>query len=166
MREEKGAGTAIRLSKLILLFLPFIAACNSTVFHKYANLDDEVWNISDTLSYSFNASALKHDKGDFSLRMEVRATAAYSLKYLVMRVEAFASCDTMPIVVDTVMCEIYDDNGRRRGSTAGVFYQIESDVRNIGQLAGDTLLFKVSHIMDNASLYGIADVGLKLMYRR
>ena len=86
---------------------------------------------------------------------------------MVVRVEAFASGDTLPqAVVDTLLCEVYDGGGRRKGATAGLLYQVESEVKPLPELVGDTLTFKVSHIMEEDALDGIADVGLKLMRRK
>ena len=79
-----------------------------------------------------------------------------------MRVEAFVPGDSLPQAVDTLLCEVYDDNGRHKGSTAGLLYQVGSDTK-ILSLSADSLLFKVSHIMDCGTLHGVSDVGLKLM---
>lgn len=165
-KERKERAVRQKASKLLLLLLFMLTACDNTLFHKFVSLESGVWNSTDTLAYCFEGVPARRGEGCYSIRMEVRTTADYSYRNVVMRVEAFALGDTLPQVADTLMCEVYDNSGRRNGSTAGILYQTESETTALPSLIGDTLLFKVTHIMADSALNGISDVGLKLMINR
>lgn len=166
-REIKDVMVRLKANKwLLLLLVMLFAACDSTVFHRYASFESRIWNRADTLCYRFDNSSSMRNGHMYSICIEARTTAGYKYRNMVVRVEAFASGDTLPQAVDTLLCEVYDGGGRRKGSTAGLLYQVESEVKPLPELVGDTLTFKVSHIMEEDTLDGIADVGLKLMRRK
>lgn len=166
-REIKDVMVRLKANKwLLLLLVMLFAACDSTVFHRYASFESRIWNRADTLLYRFGKVPSMRNGHIHSICIEARTTAGYKYRNMVVRVEAFASGDTLPQAVDTLLCEVYDSNGRRKGSTAGLLYQVESEVKPLPELVGDTLTFKVSHIMEEDALDGIADVGLKLMRRK
>ncbi len=165
-REIKDVMVRLKASKWLLLLVMLFAACDSTLFHRYASFESRIWNRADTLCYRFDNSSSMRNGHMYSICIEARTTAAYKYMNMVVRVEAFASGDTLPQAVDTLLCEVYDGGGRRKGPTAGLLYQVESEVKPLPELVGDTLTFKVSHIMEEDALDGIADVGLKLMRRK
>ena len=94
--------------------------------------------------------------------MQLRYGADYGYKNLCVRVESWSLCDSIMLSVDTLYCPIYDDKGRRVGSTVGAMYQSGSETMPLTALCTDTLLFKVSHIMDANPLQDIFDIGVRL----
>lgn len=160
-KEIKAMVLRLRVSKwAAFLLVLFLTACDNTVYHMYCSVDDGVWTGADTLQYRFYPSA---GKGLYDYRLGVRTTAAYPYSTLAMRVEATALGDSIPLFVDTVICMVYGDNGRREGSSVGLLYQVESKTEQGLFLNGDTVHFKVLHLMDADTLYGVSDVGLKIM---
>ena len=151
-----------RVNKWLLPLLLLLVACDGTLFHRFSSIEGGLWNSTDTLAFGFEGVSGKHNGCMFDLCLEVRTTAAYSYRNVVMRVEAFVSGDSLPQAVDTLFCEVYDSNGRHKGSTVGLLYQVGSEPKTLS-LSADSLLFKVSHIMDCDTLCGVSDVGLKLM---
>lgn len=151
-----------RPSSCLLLIVLLLTACDSTVFHSYNPVAGSRWTATDTLCYSYAPSGAGGYR-EYDFRIGVRTTAAYGFKNLVMRLDGFLPGDSLPFLTDTVVCGIYDDDGWRRGTTAGLLYQVESGTGHFGPVKCDTLLFRLSHLMDNDTLCGVSDVGLKLM---
>ena len=78
---------------------------------------------SDTLSYVYEGVDKTNGDAVLKLSAQVRYNSGYKYKNLLMRVETLRMADTTLVSVDTLCCRIYDDNGRRLGSTAGSIYQ-------------------------------------------
>ena len=97
-----------------------------------------------------------------NLSAQVRYNADYKYKNLLMRVETMNMTDSALLSVDTLCCRIYDDNGRRLGSTAGTLYQSGSAEVFVNASSDDALLLRLSHIMADRALLGVCDVGVKL----
>lgn len=146
--------------KALLLSVVLLASCDGTVFHRFEQVDSVGWASDDTLSFVYDGSSILSYGSEMEYVLQVRYGAGYRYKNLLMRVESWK--DTVLISVDTLCCKIYDDNGRRLGSTAGTIYQNESDASSIIASYADTLTFKVSHIMHDNLLPDIFDVGVKM----
>ena len=86
----------------------------------------------------------------------------YEYKNLVVFVEIFDGKEGTLLTADTLCCSIYDDDGRREGSTAGALYQVGSDEVFIGNFGCDTVLMRLSHLMESDELCGVSDVGIRL----
>jgi gliding motility-associated lipoprotein GldH len=147
----------------LLLLLLLLTACDDTVYHGYNAVDGDVWKPKDTLVYRYVPNRSRDVSGMYVLRAGVRVTAGYEYRNLVLRVESYVPGAAMSPGVDTVVCKVYDNEGRREGSTAGLLYQLSSNAVQTVSLLGDTVVFRISHLMDDDSLRGVSDVGLKLM---
>ena len=159
-RERRKKAVLPRL-KLLLLASVLLASCGGTVYHRFEQVDSAGWGAGDTLSFIYEGNgAVVHDAG-VAVAVQLRYAAGYKYKNLCVRVE---SCNPAGEVlsVDTLCCAMYDDEGRRSGSTAGAMYQNGSETVVIPASCVDTLIFKVSHVMDEYLLGGVFDVGLKL----
>lgn len=138
------------------------ASCDGTVYHSFKQVNSEAWLPSDTLSYVYEGVDKTNGDAVLKLSAQVRYNSGYKYKNLLMRVETLRMADTTLVSVDTLCCRIYDDNGRRLGSTAGSIYQSGSNEVVIDALPTDTLMLRLSHIMSGNSLSGVCDVGVKL----
>ena len=147
---------------LLLFAAVLLASCDGTVYHRFEQVESAGWSGCDTLSFLYEGNGVLADDAGVALAVQVRYAAAYKYRNLCMRVESCRACGEQ-LSVDTLCCAMYDGEGRKLGSTAGAMYQNGSEQVVIpAALCADTLIFKVSHIMDEGTLCGVYDVGLKL----
>ncbi len=145
--------------KQLLLAVFLLASCDGTVYHQFQEVDGDGWDTTDTLEFLYEGTGKASKSLDMAV--QVRYGSAYKYKDLCLRVETLGA-DSALLSVDTFCCRIYDDRGRRLGSTAGSIYQNESQKVSLNASCADTLLLKVSHIMADESLQDVFDVGVKL----
>ena len=147
---------------MLLLAALALASCDGTVYHSFKQVDSKAWSPSDTLSFVYEGTGRSGDDAALKLSAQVRYDTGYKYKNLLMRVETLRMADTTLLSVDTLCCRIYDDAGRRLGSTTGSIYQNGSNEVVVDALPTDTLMLRLSHIMADNSLAGVYDVGVKL----
>ena len=159
----KAIGMLQRVNKpLLLLFMVLLVSCSGTVLHEFRSMDNRVWHSNDTLDFVYG-----HDRPDsYVACVEARVAASYPYKNLVVRVECLSTKSSIPVVVDTVCCGLYTDNGRHKGATAGILYQVSSVPMYVDAEGCDTLQFRLSHMMDTVDLCGVSDVGIRLSSSR
>ena len=150
--------------KALLLATVLFVSCDGTVFHRFEQVDSTGWTLGDTLSFVYEGSALAPVGAGIEYALQVRYGADYRFKNLCMRVETWK--DSLLLSADTLSCLLYDDRGRRLGNTAGTIYQNESETKALPVLCTDTIIMKVSHIMDIDSLQDVFDVGVRLSAMR
>lgn len=159
-RKKREKAVLLRL-RLLFAAVVLLTSCDGTVYHRFESIDGGRWAKEDTLSFIYDGgTSLAADAG-IAVAVQLRYAAAYKYRNVVVRVESFGTGAEV-LSVDTLCCEIYDDDGRRLGSTAGTMYQNGSDAVVVPATCADTLFLKVSHIMDEGVLPGIFDVGVKL----
>lgn len=151
-----------RASKLLVLFgVLLFVSCSRTRFHEFRSVESSGWSRDDTIAFLFDRT---HEPltGEYSLFLEVRVGASYPFKNLVTRVEILSATGDSLFAEDTLCCALYDDKGNREGATAGMLYQAGSTPVTVVSGNCDTLLMRVSHIMDSCVICGVYDVGLRL----
>lgn len=160
-RKRKATGMLPRVSRLLLLAPVLLASCGGTVFHEFRRIEDSVWGRKDTLQFLYDGSFDRETAG-YSLAVEARVDASYSYRNLVARVECISGKDSSLLAVDTLCCELFGADGHRKGATAGILYQVGSEPLLVDAAGCDTLLVRVSHIMDTELLEGVSDLGVRL----
>lgn len=114
---------------------------------------------TDTLAFQYHSSVGEHRR--CVVDIELRSGSSYPYKEILLRVES-ASRILRRSVVDTLVCELYDASGHPHGSTAGILRQTSHPVGTIDIQPGDTIDIKITHLMDDAPIDGILDVGVRL----
>lgn len=163
VRETTRTGVLLLKVKLLLLAILLLVSCDGTVYHRFAQVDSEGWASVDTLSFVYEGAAVPSSKetAPMAMTLNVRYGAGYKYRNLYVLVESFKA-DSVLLSTDTLCCPIYDERGRRLGSTAGSIYQNQSQTIPLPASCADTLVLKVSHLMNDASLLDVLDVGVKL----
>ncbi len=150
-----------RISRLLSVFaILLLSSCDGTLFHRFREVKDTVWHNSDTLEFVYSGSRRECVADAL---FEVRCDASYPYRFLNVRIEVCRPSGGEPLMADTLCCEVYDMTGRRNGSTSGLLYQLSSNPLSLGTLASDSLLLRLVHIMNDTSLEGISDVGIKIV---
>ena len=162
-RETIRTGVVLLRVKLLLLAVLLLASCDGTVYHRFEHVDSDGWSPADTLSFVYEGSAVSSGKesSPMAMTLNVRYGAGYKYRNLYVLVESFKA-DSSLLSSDTLCCPIYDERGRRLGSTAGSIYQNKSQTVPLLATCADTLVFKVSHLMNDTFLQEVLDIGLKL----
>ena len=143
----------------LMLLCALLLSCGGYSLHSYQSVGGE-WHRSRPLAF-VQDSALCRGTDLLALYAGVRYSQAYKYKNLCLQVTARAG-DSI-ILRDTVCCDIYDDAGLRRGSTAGALYQAEYYVASLPVLQGGAHTICLQHIMQDSLLQGVYDVGIKLV---
>ena len=159
-RGIKRKGLLLK-AKALMLVAFLLVSCDGTVYHRFVQVDSTGWAADDTLSFCYEGSALA-SASEMEVALQVRYGADYRYQNLYLRLETFGA-DSSLLSVDTLCCRMFDDDGRRLGSTAGTLYQNGSDRRPLAALCTDSLLLKVTHAMGENPLQGILDVGVILV---
>ena len=152
--------------KLLLLAVCLLASCDGTVYHRFEPIDDAGWAATDTLQFVYEGTGSVSGSSVMELSLQVRYGADYKYKNLCMRVETFRASGNTLLSVDTLCCQMYSENGRRLGSTAGIMYQNVSNAVDVAASQSDTLLLRVVNIMRDDCLQNIFDVGVRLAAKR
>lgn len=161
--ETKAQGSLRKAHSILLaLLLPVLVSCGQVVFHDFVSLESAVWSSTDTLDYLYDGALDRKSTAGYELSVELRTDASYPYKELTVRVESFCMRSGDIISADTLVCPVYDGEGRRRGSTAGMLYQVSSGPLYVPKGSGDSILFRVTHAMHCGSLSGVHDVGIRL----
>jgi gliding motility-associated lipoprotein GldH len=159
-REKKVA--IPRIKYLLFIAVLALTSCDGTVYHSFKQVDSTAWSPADTLFFVYEGVDRPGDDEALKMAAHVRYNANYKYQHLLMRVETMRVSDTTLLSVDTLYCRVYDDSGRRLGTTVGALYQNSSNEVLVNASPADTLLLRLSHIMADASLEGVCDVGVKL----
>lgn len=158
-REIKIKGLLLK-AKALLLVAFLLVSCDGTVYHRFVQVDRAGWATEDTLSFCYEGSAIA-SASEMDVALQVRYGADYRYQNLYLRLETFRA-DSSLLSVDTLCCRMFDDDGRRLGSTVGTLYQNASEGRPLTALCTDTLILKVTHVMGEKPLRGVLDVGVML----
>ena len=163
--QTKGRDKAMRprINPISLLLLFFMAvSCDGTLYHRFEQVNEMEWHKCDTIEFDFYGSS--HGRpGNIAATIELRHNSDYSNKFLNVRMEVLDAGDRSLLSVDTFRCEVYDEYGSRNGLTAGALYQLSGNTVQLGITSTDSVVLRLSHIMNAESLNGISDVGIKLV---
>lgn len=159
----KGIRRKVALPRLeqLLLALLLLVSCDGTVYHHFEPVEASGWAADDTLTFVYSGADLASRSTAMEMALQVRYGAGYEYKDLRVRVETLRA-DTSLLSVDTLCCRMYDDRGRRLGSTAGTMYQNGSNTVSVAALCCDTVILKVTHLMGSDYVRNIFDIGVKL----
>ena len=151
--------TSLKASKaLLLLPLMFCLSCEGVMFHDFRPAGSEGWSRDDTLEFAFE----KVLAGDtlVLVSLETRTKNIYPYKDIVVALEAADTAGTV-FCRDTLSCAVYDDAGRRAGSTAGVIYQQSGEPVEVALPYYKSFL-RIMHLMPDTLLRGVTDVGIRI----
>lgn len=149
-------GRLLSNSLLLCVALLAFAACDNR-FHRYNSVGG-AWSRNDTVRFVCSPAS---GSAPLAAYAGVRCMPNYPYKQLLLRIEVETS-PTSCAMVDTVLCDIYDDNGHWNGSTAGLLHQMEFYISTYDFSVYDTVTVRMTHAMDDEILQGISDVGLRL----
>lgn len=161
MADAKRTGIRLRKSSkpVAILLLVLLSACTGTFYHRFYPVENALWAKTDTLEYIFSGSQSGNQV--YCINADVRVRASYRYKDLLMGVKVVTS-DGSQLVSDTLVCNVYDDNGRREGTTAGLLYQLSSNSTLVNPVVADSLVIRLSHVMGCDTLDGVTDVGIRI----
>lgn len=151
-----------RIKHLLLFAVLALVSCGGTVYNSFKHVDNKAWSPNDTLTFVYDGVEKPGSDARLKLSALVRYNSDYKYMNLHMRVETLRMSDTTLLSVDTLCCRIYDDTGRRLGSTAGALFQDASNEVIVNAEPTDTLMLRLSHIMSDNTLAGVCDVGIRL----
>lgn len=127
--------------------------------HSFGSSIGDAWLRGDTAVYFYDGSGNR--SGELELSVEAITLASYSYKNLTMQAECRDSRDSL-ISTDTFTIEVFDDEGWRKGATAGLLYQLKSVPRKVIFPPGDSIRISLRHLMPADTLIGVTDVGVRI----
>lgn len=161
MAKERRVANLKRLNRCLLLVVALVLlSCGGYSLHNYQSVGGS-WARGHSLAFVQDLSS-QAGADSLNLFVGVRYSASYEYKNLWLQVDTYAGDDSL-MLRDTLCCAIYDDKGRRNGSTAGTLYQAEFYVAPVPHNCIHTI--RLQHIMQDTLLRGVYDVGVKLAPR-
>ncbi len=149
-------------SALLVAVLCLLLSCSGYSLHNYQSVGGG-WHKGCSLAFVQDSATLCA-ADSLDLYVGLRYDASYKYKNLCMRVESFAAGDSL-MFSDTLCCDIFDETGRRNGSTAGTLYQAEFYAFPIERPHCGSHTIRLQHVMRDTLLQGVYDVGVKLVPR-
>lgn len=143
------------VAAVILLLL----SCGD-LFHQFRSVGTS-WSQCDTLAFTYPSAVDVPTRS--AVDIELRNNDQYPYKEILLRIELRSQLLNNS-VVDTLLCQLYSDNGTPQGSTAGILRQTSFPLDTIDILPNDTLTIKVSHLMCDDNVRGISDVGIRFLH--
>lgn len=162
----RGRDVARRLQKasnaFLIVMTALLCGCGEVLFHEFHNVDGRMWNRDACYRFVYDGKSATRECDGYLLSVEARTDASYAYKNLVVRVEAFDGEAGELLSADTLCCVVYADDGRREGSTAGMLYQVSSNEVFLPKGGCDTVVMRLSHIMEPYGVCGVSDIGIRL----
>lgn len=152
--------TRLKANKaLLLLSFLLYCSCDGLIFHSFLPVASDGWNRSDTLAFVVEKGFAEDSVAMLSL--ETRTKAMFPYRDIVVALEL---ADTAGAVFhkDTLVCAVYDGTGRRAGSTVGVIYQQSGEPVELPLPYYENIL-RITHLMPDTVLCGVADVGIRIV---
>lgn len=148
-----------RLAEGILLgAVMLLAACTGEVaYHHYETVAEEGWDKEDTLILKTDTL---YQTATYSVEVNLRTTAAYPYKEVVMMVEEKLLPNKAKRVFPVTL-QVATDEGLRNGEKL-LYYELEKQLALQQLSQGDSLQFRIYHKMRRQTLPGIKDVGIKI----
>lgn len=132
-----------------------ISCTTGTVYHHYIPIENNKWLKADTFFFAMPDSM---ETGVYKTKIGVRHTVSYKYKDLWISIGNNESRKT-----DTVHLELANKRGNwNSNGTASGYYQYETLGPEIYYKQGQDSIIKVWHIMKDASIENITDVGIKV----
>lgn len=143
----------------LLLSLLFLAACDSnTMYHSFLHPPKEGWNKSDTLTFK---APIEDSLATYRVSVEVRNRGDYPYSNLSLFI-SHNTKDSTVFVTDTIKYTLADKSGKWLGTGLGDLYQSACSYTFVAPKRSGNLIFRISHGMQDNTLIGINDVGIKI----
>lgn len=147
--------------------LAMLVSCRpDTAYHVYQSVPDSGWTRQDTLVFELPASL---PAGRYALEIGLRNTSEYAYRDIWLALlsgRGTVPGDSCTCPVDTLHLFLADSHGRwLHDGIAGSLYQSEWPgvaVCVIDSVASEPRTLRIVHLMKDAPLSGIADVGIRL----
>lgn len=131
-----------------------ISCTTGTVYHHYIPIENK-WMKADTFFFAMPDSM---ETGVYKTKIGVRHTVTYKYKDLWISIGNNENSKT-----DTVHLELANKRGNwNSNGTASGYYQYEIQGPDIYHKQGQDSIIKIWHIMKDASIENITDVGIKI----
>ncbi|MGL4852174.1 MAG: gliding motility lipoprotein GldH [Phocaeicola sp.] len=150
----------LKASKLIYIgVLALTTSCQTpTIYHAYQPVHRTGWKQHDTLFYTPMLTA-----GQYEIEVALRHHEEYPYQNLWLEI-VYLQTDSIQLRKDSVAFVLTNEEGKWNGSGVSSLYQLaHPDQLQIEVTAGDTIKqICITHIMRNATLQGITDIGLRI----
>lgn len=141
-----------------VLALALASACKEhVVYHAYRAVPIDGWEQTDLLTFGLDTVQAG---GTYQISVGLRTTNAYPYQSLWLLIET-QEYPSEALELDTLVCRLSDGRGHRRGSGIDTYqYRYPLTTKFLNQ--GQSLTFRVCHIMRREMLPGVSDVGIEV----
>lgn len=144
---------------LFLLSMLFTACSGSTFMHEYHDVNLWGWNAEDTVAFDLPPIT---STGEVEAEIGVRFTDSY--RYNDLRLLGTLACDGTVVRADTILVQIFQENGTTEGE-GFPYTTITGPATSFQADSGHVYSYKVTHLMTQMPVKGIAGIGLRLTSR-
>ncbi len=124
--------------------------------HSYRPVPTQGWASGDTLTFHVN---LEDSLATYQLTIGVRHHDKYPYRNVALAVELRGE---QPLLNDTMVCFLNDENGHWMGEGYGGLYLYVLPSRRFTIPRSGTYYITVSHAMTDSLLHGLSDVGVRI----
>ena len=143
----------------------FVSCYQNTSFYQYHSTDIKGWERSDFLEYHVSPVS---QKGYYVEEIGIRTATTFPYRNLSLvvnqHVVSTTGQQTGRFRSDTVVVDIFDENGRLLGQGANL-KQYVIPFKSLKLEVGDSLSIRIHHNMKSIAVPGVSDVGVKLTYQ-
>lgn len=162
-RKTKEEVRSKTLALSIIGATALLCACQKTdSIHQYKSTDTQGWNAEDTIVFSIPSLS---DSCQHRLSIETRLTKQYEYSNLWLVVEQSYSNDstTYRTITDTITLDVATKDGLFTGKGRDLL-EYAKDIKIIKPRNEVTKgEIRIHHIMDERSIVGVHDIGIKLL---
>ena len=128
------------------------------MYYSYIPTPSAGWEPNDTLIFTIPVA---DSLSLFYINTEIRNTDSYPYKDLWLTVSHNFK-DKNQWEVDTIKFILADDEGKRHNQSWSYFYQKQKSIEPVLVRDSGSYCIKVNHLMQNTSIQGIKDIGIKI----
>ena len=152
------------MKRALLIILAVVAcACNNGIhYYQYQHIEGDAWLQSDTLCFEAAMTDSLHPN---QLEVGLRYTDKYPYQNLRIGVRVLMP-DSQLLPMQTIDFQTTDNQGYHLGMGKGGLFQLQAKPIILPISKPGTWIIQLSHQMNDSSLVGIHDVGVKIGIER
>ena len=150
----------LRFSFLFVLIACMLVACKRPVLYEsYQQIENKSWHKEKAYCFDF---LVEDSTRSYNIDVEVRNNSFYPYQnlWLLCTIQK----DSLPIVQDTINCELADNNGKWHGNGISIFQNSFSLHKGFRFIETGNYTVCIKHGMRKDSLSGIREIGLRLTH--
>lgn len=153
--------TGCRLVCFWWVFFAFSCHEKECIYHEYKPIHEKGWDATDTVFFNI---PITDTLSTYSVELDIRNTTLYPYKDVYIMVETGYGNKAQKVISSDLICyPLADQKGKWMGTGWGTLLQNSRPLKTLYFTHSGSLTYKIYHKMNDSSLRGIRDVGIKII---